>query len=207
MTNRDQEILLALALKVRLFSLRQIAAHWWAGELANARRRLKHLQAGELVRRVTVPVRTLPPIERPVASWQPGHSDPDFSAVSYRLQSRWKSRPVRLVTAFIASGKTAQLFGGKNRGELKYPTQATHDLGVAEVWLRFHECVPAWAEAWQSEDQLAHTRRGEKLPDAFLVNEEGQTDSVVEFGGAYDARRIEELHRDCASRDLPYQIW
>lgn len=207
MTRRDRELLAALVLKVRLFALRQIADHWWDGEVANARRRLKQLVAGELIHRVTVLVRTLPAIEAPVVSWQPNQAAPDFDAVSYRLQSRWQSRPVRPVTAFIASEKSAQLFGGKHRGELKHQMQATHDLGVAAVWLRFHECAPAWADAWQGEDQLAHTRRGEKLPDAFVVNEQGQTTSVVEFGGAYDAARVEEFHLDCASRDLPYQIW
>ena len=43
LTNRDPEILQALVQKVRLFSHRQIADHWWNGELANARRRLKRL--------------------------------------------------------------------------------------------------------------------------------------------------------------------
>ena len=47
-TNRDREILQALVQKVRLFSQRQIADHWWDGELANARRRLKRLAHREL---------------------------------------------------------------------------------------------------------------------------------------------------------------
>ena len=207
MTDRDQELLSALVLKVRAFTQRQIARHWWDGEVANARRRLKQLATGNLVHRVTVPVRSLPLIELPVSSWRPDQPAPDFAAISYRLQSRWQGRPVRPVTAFIATERSAQLFGGKARGELKHPTQATHDLGVAAIWLRFHEQAPAWAAAWQSEDLLAHTRRGEKLPDAFILNAEGQTVSCIEFGGAYDARRVEEFHADCASRDLPYQIW
>ena len=207
MTHRDQELLSALVLKVRLFTLRQIAEHWWHGDLANARRRLKQLATGELLRRLTVPVRTLPLIETPVASWQSAQDPPDFHAVSYRLQRRWPNQPIRPVTAFVATDKSAQFFGAVRRGELKFPTQASHDLGVAAVWLRFRECAPHWAKAWRGEDQMTPFTPGEKRPDALLLNEHGQTTWVIEFGGAYDANRVEEFHRDCARRDLPYQIW
>ena len=30
---------------------------------------------------------------------------------------------------------------------------------------------------------------------------------VLEFGGAYDAARVERFHEDCAERRLPYQLW
>ena len=97
--------------------------------------------------------------------------------------------------------------GGKSRGQLKHPTQATHDLGVASLWLRLHEQTPAWADAWRGEDLLAHTRLGEKLPDAFLFDAAGEIIWVIEFGGANDAQRVREFHEDCAQRQLPYQIW
>ncbi len=206
MTPRDKFLLAALVLKVRLFSLRQIAEQWWNGDLANTRRRLKHLAGNELIQQITVPVRTLPPVETPVFAWQPEQTPPDPSAVSYRLQVRWKGRAVRPVTAVVATAKAAQLFGGNGGGELKQPTQATHDLGVAAVWLRLLETNPNLANAWQGEDQLAHTRVGEILPDAFIVDN-GEITEVIEFGGAYNAERVEEFHLDCASRDLPYQIW
>jgi hypothetical protein len=80
-------------------------------------------------------------------------------------------------------------------------------LGVAAVWLRLHAQAPAWAAAWKSEDLLAHTRRGEKLPDAFVVNEAGETTWVIEFGGSYDVHRVQQFHDDCEYRNLPYQIW
>jgi hypothetical protein len=67
--------------------------------------------------------------------------------------------------------------------------------------------APQWAAAWRGEDLLAHTRRGEKLPDAFIVTETDQVAWVVEFGGGYDAQRVEAFHLDCAERQLPYQLW
>ena len=30
---------------------------------------------------------------------------------------------------------------------------------------------------------------------------------VLEFGGAYDKRRVEDFHADCAKRRLPYELW
>ena len=204
---RDHELLLGLVQKVRLFALRQIADHWWDDEIANARRRLKTLAAAALVQRMTVAARTLPPIDAPLAVWQPGQAPPDFGRLSYQLQSRWRRRAVRPITAYVATNHAAQLFGGKCRGELKHPLQATHDLGVAAIWLNLRAQAPEWADAWRGEDLLAHTRRGEKLPDGFIVNETGDPTWVIEFGGAYDAPRVQEFHEDCSGRDLSYQIW
>ena len=78
------------------------------------------------------------------------------------------------------------------------------------VWLPFglrSIGVPDWAEAWRGEDMMAHTRRGQKLPDAFLLDDNDDVLWAIEFGGSYDTQRVEEFHVDCASRDLPYQIW
>lgn len=207
LTNRDCELLKALVLKVRLFSQRQIADQWWNGELANARRRLRLLAAQSLVNRITVSVRTLPLIETPLLTWQPESPEPDFGQVAYQLQSRWKGRAVRSTTAYIATDRAAQLYGGTLRGQLKSPLQATHDLGVSAIWLQLARQAPEWADAWRSEDLLAHTRRGEKLPDAFIVNQAGETAWVIEFGGSYDPTRVLAFHEDCTVRNLPYQIW
>jgi len=206
-TSRDSEILTALTQKVRLFTLRQITAHWWGGELANARRRLRILSEARLIQRQTVRARTLPPLEWPVSEWTPGQSSPDFGSIAHRLQSRWKRRPVRSRTAFVATHRAARFLGGTSSQTMKAPTQATHDIGVAQVWLRFSSVDPRQAAAWHGEDLMAHTRVRQKLPDAFLLNPEGTPVAVIEFGGSYDSRRLRDFHLDCASRRLPYQIW
>ncbi|MBI1315075.1 hypothetical protein GC176_27605 [bacterium] len=206
-TDRDYEIVVALTQKVRLFSLRQIAAAWWDGELANTRRRLNVLVAVRLVQRISVRARTLPVLTAPIAVWQPSQPAPDFGHVAHRLQDRWVRKAVRTVTAFIATERAARLVGGTARASLKQPTQATHDLGVAQVWLHFRSDCPARADAWRSEDLMADTRRGQKLPDAFLVDAAGHTVAVIEFGGSYDARRVRDFHNDCAVRNLPWQMW
>ena len=207
LTLRDEEILRALVQKVRLFSQRQIADAWWSGQLPNARRRLKRLASRDLIERLTVQARSLPLLQSPIVSWRPGDVTPEFGAIAHRCRDRWRLRPVRPCTAWIASDKGAQAFGGVRRGELKLATQATHDLGVAAVWLRFRQVSPEWADAWRSEDLLAHTRHGQKLPDAFLLDADGRVLWVLEFGGGYDAARVEAFHLDCVARGLPYQLW
>jgi hypothetical protein len=207
MSQRDQEILSALAVKVRLFSQRQIAEHWWNGDMANTRRRLKQFAFAGLLIRLLVPARTLPELASPLVRWSPGDATPDFGAIAYRCQSRWRYRHIHPTTVWIASEKAAQLYGAPRRGELKQPTQATHDLGVAAVWLRMREVAPAWAEAWRGEDCLAHTRRGEKIPDAFVVDGSQEVQWVIEFAGGYSAERVRAFHDDCALRHLPYQLW
>lgn len=207
LTDRDRQLLQTLVEKVRLLGLRQIAEHWWNDEMANARRRLRRLASAGLVTRITVQARPLPQLLGPIATWKPGTAAPEFGPVAHQLQSRWRKRPVRASTAYIATQHASQLFGGTARGELKHALQATHGLGVAAVWLRLHDQAPEWADAWRGEDLLAHTRRGEKLPDAFVVSAAGDVVCVVEFGGSYDTRRVREFHEDCADRGLPYQIW
>ncbi len=139
---RDRELLQALAQQVRLFSQRQIADHFWDGALPNARRRMKRLAERGLVSKITVQARTAPPLESPLASWRPGDSVPEFGQIAYRCQARWRLRPVRPCTTWVVTEQGAQHFGGVRRGPLQHPTQATHDLGVAAVWLRLRQIAP-----------------------------------------------------------------
>lgn len=209
LTARDQALLKALALRVRLFSLRQVAAHWFGGDVSNARRRLRQLEALGLVQSVKVNARPTPRLIAPVIQWHPGDPAPRFGHVAETLTKRWLNRPTRICRAFLATSKTANLFGGKARGELKRPLQATHDLGVAAVWMVLDAHSPERADRWRSEDLLAHTRNkpGDKLPDAFIVNESDNVIEVIEFGGAYDAARVRDFHQDCEHRRTPYELW
>ena len=207
LTQRDREILMALVLRVRLFSQRQMADHWWNGDTANVRRRLSQLADHNLVRRISVQARSLPALESPLVRWKPGDVSPDCGRIAWQCQSRWRKRAIRPCTVWIATETAARQFGGVGRGVLKHPAQATHDLGVSAVWLRLSEIAPQWAQAWCGEDVMAHTRRGEKLPDAFIVDSAQHVTGVIEFGGGYDAHRVTEFHEDCVSRHLPYQLW
>jgi hypothetical protein len=204
---RDREILTALTQKVRLIGFRQLANHHFGGDPANTRRRLRILQAAGLIVRATVMARSIPILLQPVWAWSPGDSVPDMGIIANRVQSRWRKRATRACQAILATPHAAQLVGGHATGHLTREMQATHDLGVTAVYLFLERAHSPRAEAWRGEDVFAHTRHGEKRPDAFLVNATGAVQSVIEFGGDYGPERLRAFHEDCASRELPYEVW
>jgi len=208
-TNRDDEILDALSLRVRLLSLGQIAAMWWSDTPTgqrNARKRMRKLGAAGVLRSLRVLARPLPPLELPVATWRPRKPAPCFGAVAWRLQSRWSEQPC-LTTVYIATRSCANFYGGRRRGELTHEFQATHDLAVAELYLALKKKTPQKAELWYGEDVLRRQFRT-KQPDAVIADSPTTKPRlVVEFGGAYDAPRIAGFHRHCKTMKLPYEIW
>ena len=107
---RDLLLLEALALRIRLVGQRQAAESFWAGHLANARRRLTQLvQTGFLIRAI-VNAQPLPELLAPVLRWQPGQPDPDAQQVSFQLQSRWRYRALRPTVVFFATETTIAQF-------------------------------------------------------------------------------------------------
>lgn len=191
-------------------TLGQIASHWWAECKAPAevaQRRLKELIGEGFINPSRVLACELPSIDNPIATWFPGQPELDFGAIAWQLQSRWKSPP-QLQSVFLASPKAAKLFGGKAKGKLKRQYQATHDLGVAQMYLQVHAHRPHLIREWIGEDVLAPFRQQQKLPDAIISRSPlANPTLVLEFGGAYDKQRIAEFHRDCEQRSLPYEIW
>lgn len=206
LTERDVVVLQALSLKVRLFSLRQIADVFWCWHVANARRRLRRLIAAGLVRRDVAPAQPLPEMTGPVFAWQPGDGPPNAEQISFRLKTRWKYRALRPTVVYLPTESTVEHFGGRPHHH-QISTQVTHDLGVAAIWLRLHLDAPPLAKAWRGEDLIARERRGETLPDALLVGSDQEPAALIEFGGSYGPTRTAELCDDAAMRNLPCQIW
>jgi hypothetical protein len=208
--SRDQEILSTLSRRVRLFSLTQIASFWWGeGEvaLANTRRRLAKLTGADLLRRLSAMAIPIPDLPAPMARWRPGEPEPDFGAAAWKLQKRWKEPPQK-TTIYIATARAAGIYGGRARGQLKRQLQATHDLGVASLYLRLLRHDPAAANSWVGEDMLRLYRLGQKIPDAALADSAASTPNLIlEFGGAYDVRRLRRFHEDCLKKTTPYEIW
>lgn len=204
-TPRDILIMRGLSLQVRLLGQRQLAETLWSGDVANARRRLKRLVQAGLLSRIETLAQPLPDLLRPVCSWCPGDARPDTSAVAHRLKSRWRYRALRPTVVYWATEFTKSHFGGRNVKPL--PPQVTHDLGVAAVWLWYHQHHPCFARAWIGEDQLEEDEPGFSIPDAVIVNETQQTQMLIEFGGNYNAQRLVDFHEAAAARNVPYQVW
>jgi len=208
--SRDQEILSALSRRVRLFSLGQIASFWWGeGEvaLANTRRRLRKLVSQGLLHKLRVQAAPVPPMEEALLRWHPDEPEPDFGALSWRLQNRWREPPQN-TTVYIATARASGIYGGRARGELKKELQATHDLGVSAMYLRLLRTDPTTADSWIGEDVLRAFRLGQTTPDAALTDSPGAAPKMfLEFGGTYDARRLRRFHEYCTKCATPYEIW
>jgi hypothetical protein len=221
LTPRRREILTVLTQKVRYLSTEQLGEHWWSpgptGQRA-ARREVAGLVAAGYVERYQLLARPLASLEDgPVFEWAPGDPAPDYNAVSYGLQARWKAS-LRAVTVVLATPHAAAELGGVASG-LRLPEQASHDLAVAAIYLQLRRTEPEAACAWVSEDYFRLLHRGrratagrvwpalDKEPDAVLLDDRGQIVRLVEFGGSYDARRVEKTHRSAVRAGLPYSLW
>lgn len=207
LTERDRDILDTLALRVRVLSVGQIAAEWFAttaDPVKNARRR-----AGELASMGCLscfPARVRPPLKLtgPIACWKPNDAVPDLKRVSGQLARRW-NEPVEsmlLVTATLRAGRWLNGDGGRRPRR----SEGSHDLTVAGVYLHWRRRAPAGAE-WVSEARLRRQGFGDerRLPDAMVVMDGTRT--VIEIGGAYSSHKLEEFHEFCWHEGLPYEIW
>jgi hypothetical protein len=209
MTEREREIVSALSSKTRMLAFEDIVRTWWPpseSAKTNARRRLSELVDEKLLVRERVFARPRLPLSEPVFRWKPGQDAPNFAELSWKLQSRW-TEAARDVTAFLATRRAAAIFGGTADGRIKNPSQATHDIHLGALYLKFLKETPTLAAGWIGEGVLAPSRERQKLPDAILHDGAGRPRLVIEFGGAYPADRLKAFHEDCAARGLPYEIW
>jgi hypothetical protein len=207
-TPRDLGIVEALAAKVCLLSLRQIALGWWAPSKRteeHAAERLRTLAKAGLVQRYEVNAH--PPLDLvgPVVSWCPGEPEPDGEDVSRRLRERWTEASTP-TTVYAASKLAANVFGCSG-GELPSVEHRDHDLLLGEVFIRYRREAPDLASRWVGE--AARPKAGYRIkdPDAFLVDAAGKVTRVIESGGKYDRERVEAFHRHCVAEELPYELW
>jgi len=184
-----------LVRRVRVLSIAQIARTWCRKVEKSqeaARRLLRSLERDGLVECVTLMTRPEIIPDRPLATWQPDLPRPDFGPVAWQLQNRRKNQvPLATPCAVAASTRHPR------------PTDTTHDLHLAAVYLLMCKELPTRARSWVFETDLI--RAGEKLPDAIVTD--GKAKTVIECGGEYDRRRLEEDHEFFARRGYGYEIW
>lgn len=207
LTPRDLELLGALCRAVRLFAWEQVRT-WWptpAGERL-AWRRLAALARVRLLRKFRVHARPVPWPVSPAAVWHPGLRVPDLYAVGRVLAARWNRPPVT-TTVYVATRRAAHLLGGVARGRVGTPYQASHDLGVAAVYLHYLRHRPEDAARWVGEDNAGRAARGSKRPDAVVLDLARGRRLAVEFGAGYPPARLLAFHRHCERHRLPYEVW
>ena len=209
LTARDHALLEVLTRRLRCLSVAQVATHWWPDQTdagRNARSRLRKLEAAGFLTFGAVLARPLPKLLAPVLTWKPHEGTPDFAPIAYHLKQRF-SAPVVSMPVVVATQVAASRLGGKP-GRLPRRSEATHDLGLASVFLSLLESSPAKARYWISEADLVKRNRSgpRKVPDALIRSRRG-TELVIEFGGEYSKGKLLEFHTDCAERGRRYELW
>jgi len=203
LTARDEQLLQALTLRVRLVTA-ELAARYWETSPQYARRRLRRLQAAGLLQAASVLAHPLLALREALYTWDPETPDPQFESLRYRLQSRWTEPPTS-TTVFLATKKAVHIFGGLG-GVFSQPLQATHDIHVSALFVRFASTADG-SLSWQSEDALRQQTKRGKTPDAILVDCQQRPVRAIEFGGSYGRQRLRAFHLACVHRNLPYEIW
>lgn len=203
LTDTDHRILDVLTRRVRIAAEAQLEAAYGAG----VPRRLAALRRRGFVSRASIAVRQIV-VEGPLLVWSPGEPVPIAGPLAWKLQKRWTGLAPVVATLWWANAPAARLMGGVG-GRLRQPLQVAHDLGVAAIYCRGGEGENPY-ESWIGEDLYRREhrpRRGEKVADAVLLGEDGEVERVIEFGGAYPARRVREFHRYWSRRQVPYELW
>ena len=135
----EEEILVALVWHLRVLSVEQIARTWWQGQATanrratdaiKARQQSGWLHVRELISRPTVP------LEGPLVCWEPGQRAPDFEDLS-RLLHRRARTAARKIMVVSATRKSRQLYGVAGSAQRPKLTQVSHELFVAEVFIRY----------------------------------------------------------------------
>ena len=208
LTARDARIFHLLTRKVPLATAGQLARAFWPpsdSAVALARQRLKTLISAGIVETYLVRAHSELPLYQPLLSWTPGDPLPVFGRLSYRLRTRLTEafKPIQVFTGSESLGRRVAGRGGC----LKHPLHATHDLHLTTVYLHKLKWNPVEASAWVSDAILAPLRRGQKLPDAEIQDQNGRTIKVIELGGTYPPERLRRVHEDCERRQVPYELW
>ncbi len=208
LTGRDRLILDTLVRRIRVLSVRQIATHWWPGQVSGRRlalRRLSKLEMAGWLERYRLMARPELDLDGPLAVWTTREPMPNFDALAYQLRSRW-CEPAENTEVVVATAHAGRLLGGSG-GRRPRPSEATHDLHMASIYLKCCRENAMLASTWKSEELLARQRsaRRGKVPDAMVVRH-GQP-LIIEFGGAYAAPKLRDFHAYCATQNWPYEIW
>jgi transposase len=187
-----EEILHLLTHKVRLMADSQVA-QMRGVSIKVARQGMQRLEERGLLELQTAMIHPPLHITGPLVDWRPDacSPEPDWQALSWQTESRWKKSPVRALIAW-ATKKGRQYTGGPIGGRPPRQLEISHDISVTELYLQFHNTNPEAAASWIPEDALTEFRSGQKIPDAVIC-ENGEKIILELAGKYYSAKRLSAI--------------
>jgi len=202
-------VLRLLAWDLRVATEVRIAEHIgseYAVEPDAIRSVIRRLRRRQLLGSAVTPA-PLPQLDEPIISWSYGRPAPDFEAVAWAAGERVRKTPSSRVRVLWSTAGALRIVGGVET-RLRKPLQLEHDLGVASMY--FACCRKTGDGVWCGEDAYRLSRRptrGQKSPDAVLLDSEGGVTLVLDYLTAYSAPRLRKFHHYWAARRKPYQWW
>ncbi|MCA9047201.1 MAG: hypothetical protein KDA89_00635, partial [Planctomycetaceae bacterium] len=103
-----------------------------------------------------------------------------------------------------ATPKAANLLAGCT-GWGRQPLQIEHDLGTTAIYVSSR---PYQSDViWYGEDIVRRriSAVNKKVPDVLLVDRRDNILKVMEYGGQYSRRRLEDFHRTW--KQYSWEIW
>lgn len=187
--------------------MRQILAGYFPGAAhpRAAERAVRRLEAAELLSRHVVLAAPVPVMREPVCVGGPGQPAPCPKLVSRMLQRRHNADPVPTVV-FAATAKACRVFGAPPH-EFIESTKVNHDLCLSEVYVLALRTRPDVARRWAGETLFASLLKGEKLPDALILDDAGRPELIVEGGGGYGPDHVAAFLASAAERKLKFELW
>ena len=164
--------------------------------------RVRRLRQNDQVHTASPILRVLT-VDRPLYASADGRL-PNFTRLAWQLRKRWDSATAVQTTIVWASSRAARRFGGHG-GRLRQPQQLEHDLCVAAAWCHWRN--QGASGTWISEDVYRDThQRGahrRSVPDALVLDDQGNIVKYIEIGGRYSVKRLKKIHRTWT----PYELW
>ena len=197
-------LLLALTQGVRFLSEAQIARLWNRPDTSPGRI-LERLHHQGLLNRHRLALHPELRLEAPLLTWRPSAPVPDFGRAAYACKVRWTQAPA-LTTVWHLTPDAAQRLGAVPGLAGVCGAQATHDLHMAALYVRFRTIKDAADARWLPERAL-RARVHERLPDALIVDAQGTPLRALDFGGSANAWRIAKLYAYARRYDLPFELW
>lgn len=150
-----------------------------------------------------VPIRTITPTDRPLATCGTGHRLDFQDALEISRFAAFRvgeATPIPL-PVYAATRKAHALWGDRT-GVKHNPMALAHDHLLAEVW---HRLSPSEKARWRYE--VSGNEKFEKVPDAALVDGSGEPTIYHEAIGCYSAARILDLAVLADEKHKPLLMW
>lgn len=205
-TDSEVSILRALAVQVRIASRDQIKRGWFGAaptscELTDDA--LMRLTSAGLIQSRIVEAHPILELKRPLFTWRLKDREPTdatFESLAEVIRARWAESEVP-VEVYFATSRSVRLFGAFSDAIHPKHCEATHDLHLAEVFVRYRLKTPLLVRKWNGESafpKLGFDFKGMKDPDAFLIDADARALRIIEFAGKYSADHLHAFHRHCA---------